>query len=132
MIACHHVISLLPPWKAWFREIVKADMLRYGATVPIVIYRGRAIFGRDIMQIAHELGMPFDKLPKRYFHGTECEAYKEALRLSLMWGDQLTESQRAAICVTIASAIEAADTSSSKDLHRRKKQGSRRAVGISS
>ena len=95
---CHDVVDLFPPMIPSEREALAKDIQEKGVRMPIIIWRGKVIDGRNRLQVCEELGI--DDYPIEEFDGSEAEMLAHVISLN-MSRRQLNSGQKAIVGVDL-------------------------------
>lgn len=93
----HPIVEMFPAMSAEERAALRSDIAANGVRVPVLVWQGQIIDGRNRIEIADELGID---CPIEEVRGTEAEAVAHAVGLN-MHRRHLSSSQRAALSVVL-------------------------------
>ena len=94
----HSVVDLFPPMSPSEKEVLRNDISQKGVRMPIVVWRGKIIDGRNRYEACKHIGL--DDYPVEEFDGSEEEMLAHVVSLN-MSRRQLNSGQKAAVGVEL-------------------------------
>jgi len=116
MMKYHRVVNLFPPMSGSEQTALRADIKKHGLKMPIVVWRGKVIDGRNRYEACCDLGI--DEFEVEEFEGSEDEMLAHVVSLN-MSRRQLNSGQKACVGVELGTYRDSLDSGKSGDSSKR-------------